>query len=427
MGEVGARAGRLLPTGKRFFPNRYTEVVQAVVTDINMRSWTVDVVGKLEGRFWADVQAGAQYLHQHNGEGVYCMPEVGATCMLCLPTDASGPFIMAYVSAGQTTVEWREKDARDQSMTAEQYNNHSQQPPNKDVDYSYSSNRPIAKPGDIVMRGRDGNFCILHRGGVLQIGSSELSQRIYVPLTNMMTDISEHYEHHNVAGTIKWGMQPLDYEDRETSWRQCFRVFADDRYCDVRLTVGNSIDPVPLPDGDPDADEQKTKAPIVYELVLIPAGADAGFEGVDGTVVKQSHNQMKMLFKFDRAGNCYTRFEGDVMLAVKKSLFIKVKETFKVRAAAIDMQVTGDATLGADGVTNVKGSLVKLAGGGVGVARLSDMVMIPGEQLLAALTILLNPTCVNGQPIINPAAAGMLAGVTLQGAITTSSTKTETS
>jgi len=334
---------------------------------------------------------------------------------------------MAFVSPGRTEVAGQEKDASDQQLTAEEINGRAKSPPNQPVDYSYSSNRPIAKPGDIVMRGRDGNFCILHRGGVLQIGSSELSQRIYVPLTNMMTDISERYEHHNVAGTIRWGMQPLEYEDRETGWRQCFRVFADDKYCDVRLTVGNSIDPVPLPDGDEDLKDQPVKKPVVYELALIPAGQDAGFEGVEGSVVKRSHNQMKMLFKFDRSGNCYTRFEGDAMVAVRKSLFIKVKDVFKVRAASIDMSTTGDATLGADGVTHVRGKQVKLAGGGVGVARLSDMVMIPGQQLLAALTALLNPTCQNGQPIINPAAASMLAGVTLQGAITTCSTKTETS
>jgi len=409
-----AESKQLLPSAKRFIPGRFSEVLQTVVTDINMRSWTVDVVSKLTGRYWADVQAGSPYLHQAQGEGIYCMPEVGATCMLCLPTDMSGPFIMAFVSPGQTTSAKGAVDAREQQGDPDEKKI---PPTNRDIDYTYSSNRPIAKPGDIVMRGRDGNFCILHRGGVLQIGASEMSQRIYIPLTNMVTDVSEHYQHHNVAGTIRWGMQPLAYQDRETWWRQCFRVFADDRYCDVRLTVGNVRDPCPLPDGDEDMGDVSTTSPLVYEVVLIPAGEDAGFAGVDGEVVKSSHNQLKMMFKMDRKGNCYCRFDGNCMLAVKKDLLVKVKGDFRLQAKSINMTTTGDATLGADGTTNVKGQLVKLAGGGVGVARLMDMVMIPGAQLAAALGAM-------GVPMTN---AGAAAALSIQGAITTCSSKTESS
>jgi hypothetical protein len=406
---VSPRAGALLPSSKRYFPSRFPEVLQVKVVDINMKSWTVDVVSSLTGRYWADVQVGALYLHQYAGEGMYCLPDVGAVCQLCLPTDTSGPFIMAYVSPGQTTRSGQQVDAQQDA----------DQPANQPVDYSYSSNRPNASPGDIVMRGRDGNFVLLHRGGVLQIGSSELAQRIYVPLSNMITDISEHYEHQNVAGTIKWGMQPFNYQKRETYWRQCFRVFADEKYCDVRLTVGNVVDPAALPDGDEDLNDVSTANPLVYELVLIPADDNNGFQGVDGTVVPGSQNQMKMLFKFDRNGNCYTRFEGNAMLAVKKDLFVKVKGAFKLQAKSIEMTTTGDATLGADGTTNVKGKLVKLAGGGVGVARLMDMVMIPGPQLVMALGQL-------GVTMMNPGAAASPTCV-IQGAITTSSQKTETS
>ena len=410
---VSPKAGALLPSHRTFFPGRFTEVLQVKVVDIDMSAWTVDVVSTLTGRYWADVQVGALYLHQYAGEGVYCLPDVGAVCMLCLPTDTSGPFVMAYVSPGRTIQAGQQVDANQQA------DDQQSQPANQPVNYTYSSNRPTANPGDIVMWGRDGNFVLLHRGGVLQIGSSELAQRIYVPLTNMITDVSEHYEHQNVAGTIKWGMQPIDYQDRETYWRQCFRVFADQQYCDVRLTVGNVVDPTALPDGDEDLADDPTAPPLTYELVLIPADQNNGFKGVDGTVLPGSQNQMKMTFKFDRQGNCYTRFAGNAMLAVKGNLLVKVKGDFNLQAKSITMTTTGDATLGADGVTNVKGETVKLAGGGVGVARLMDMVMIPGAQLVAALGQL-------GVMMTSPGSAASPTCV-LQGAITTSSTKTETS
>jgi len=423
---MSGASSALLPRGKRYFPNRFSEVLQCVVVDINMRSWTVDVASKLLGRYWADVQAGSQYLHQYAGEGIYCMPEVGATCMLCLPTDMSGPFIMSYISPGQTTVAGQSKDAREQGTTGKEYNDYSDRPPNKDVDYTYASNRPIAKPGDIVLRGRDGNRMILHRGGVLEIGAGELAQRIYVPLSNLITDVSERYEHHNVAGAIRWGMQPLDYQDRETWWRQTFRVFADDKYCDVRVTCGNDRDIVKLPDGEKD---DPTEKPICYEVALIPSGDSSGFKGVDGEVVGQSHNQVKMLYRFDRKGNCLMRADGNTTLLVQKKLFVKVKGDFTLQANSINMTTTGDATLGADGVTNVKGSLVKLAGGGVGVARQMDMVMIPGSEVLKILMAMLapNPTpSAAGSLVFSPGAAAAAAAMSLQGAITTSSTKTET-
>ena len=412
-----AHATAQLPSHGRYFPSRYTEVLQVTVIDVNMRSWTVDVAGKLTGRYWADVQAGSPYLHQNSGEGIYCMPEVGAVCMLCIPTDTSGPFIMSYISPGQTTNAGEGVDAAQQGMTGSDDQDYSKPPPppNKAIDYSYSSNRAIAKPGDIVIQGRDGNFCKLHRGGALEIGSSELSKRIYIPLTNMVTDISERYEHHNAAGTVRWGMQALDYTDRETWWRQCFRVFADDKYCDVRLTVGNVLDPCKLPDGDEDLDDIPTEKPVVYEIALIPSGDASGFKGIEGETVGSSQNQLKMMFRFDRKGNVYARFDGNALLAVKKDLFIKVKGDLKLEAKSISMTTTGDATLGADGVTNIKGSTVKLAGGGPGVARLMDMVMIPGAQLVLMLKAM-------GVSMVNESAGAVLS---LQGAITTCSSKVE--
>lgn len=435
----GVTSGQLLPQNRRHFPGRRTEVINAVVVDINMKSWTVSCCSKLDSRFWADIQNGSLYLHQNQGEGVYCMPEVGATCMVCIPSDTTGPFVLAYVSPGQTTVRGQEVDATGSALPPEKTGMTDEQAYKEGVatlndsakktDYSYGSNRPVAKPGDIVMRGRDGNFCILHRGGVLQIGASTLAQRIYVPLTNLVTDISERYEHQNVGGTIQWGMQPLQYVERETWWRQCFRVYADDRYCDCRLTVGKVRDPIKLPDGDDDiADNPMDPAqPVTYEFVMAPASDSSGFKGVDGETTGDAHNNMTMLFRMDRSGNCHVRFKGNALMTFRHNLLWKVKGDLRIQAKTINFETTsgGDAKFGSPaGATSIEGQSVKVAGGGAGVARLMDTVIIPGDQLLFALMQILAPTAVAGAPLIaNPAAA---AEVSLYGSILTASTKTET-
>ena len=429
----------LLPNARRHFPNKRTEVVCSVIVDINMKSWTVSCRSKLDTRYWADIQNGALYLHQNQGEGVYCMPEVGATCMVCIPTDTTGPFVLAYVSPGQTTVRGQAVDATQAKLPPQQAGLTDDQQyreglaslgdPAKATDYSYGSNRPVAKPGDIVMRGRDGNFCILHRGGVLQIGASNMAQRIYVPLTNLVTDISEHYEHQNVGGTIQWGMQALQYVERATWWRQCFRVYADDKYCDCRLTVGNVRDPAKLPDGDDDIADNPLDPtqPVTYELVMIPADDNDGFKGVDGEIVGSSYNNMTMLFRIDQTGNVHARFKGNALLSFRGDLLWKVKGDLRIQAKSIRFETKngGDAVFGSPaGATSIEGQAVKLAGGGVGVARQMDQVIIPGDQLLQALTLLLAPVAVVGSPIIaNPEAAAELS---IYGSILTASDKTET-
>ena len=419
--------GRLIPhSGNRYFPDRFTEIVQGTVVNVNMVSWTVDVMCKLDSTFWANVQQGAPYLHPSAGEGFYVCPEVGATCMFCLPSDKSLPFILAYVSPGTTTVNGSEKDAVPSKL--DQVNSPAIPPVTAGVDYTYSSGRPVAKPGDMIWRGRDGNQIIMHRGGVLQIGSTELAQRIYIPLTNMITDISEHYEHYNVGGTIKWGVQPLDYEDRETQWKQTFRIFADDKYCDIRVTCGNALDHVRLPDGDKDIEDPAPgtakDAPIVYEVAIIPSGDKSGFAGVNGDVVEKSYNQLKFLFKLDRKGQAYCRFEGDVMMSFRKNLFIRTLGDLKIEAKSLSIQCTGNAQLGtANGATELMGKSVKIAGGGVGVARLMDLVFTPAEQiyqmiLSMGLTSPVGPVL----PTIPP-----IAGTGVYGAINTASDSTECS
>ena len=292
--------------------------------------------------------------------------------MVCIPSDSSPMFIMSFIMAHELV-----DDASDDAPQGT--NSHGGAVPNA-TDASFAGGRPKAIPGSIYLRTRDGNFVALHRGGVLQLGATELAQRIYIPLGNLITDISENYEHHNASGSIKWGIQDGPSKDKlPAQWQQTFRVFAADKYADVKVACGRVFAPVPEPDGGTTLAEagvgQGSDNPIIFEVSVSPKGfvAESG-EVVDASTVKNS----VMKFTFDRKGNLLHRAEGNVVFQFKKKLTIKVTED-------VDLQTGGGARITAKNgfdinggaYTHVKGDVVRLQQGQLPLARLGDVVTIP--------------------------------------------------
>lgn len=346
-------------------------IVQGRIVNVNMVKWTVDVVAQFDRKRYFNIQVGAPYLHHSNGEGMYVFPEVGATCMVCLPSDSTAPFVLAYVMATET-VDDTSPDAPMGTVS------HGEQAANV-TDASFSGGRPKVKPGDVWMRTRDNNFVILHRGGVLQIGATELAQRIFIPLNNLVEDISENYEHHNSNGSIVWGLQDgPSLEQYPSQYMQTFRVFATDKYADIKLAVGKVYNPTPEPDGGVNlakagvgqGDDGKGSNPIVYEVTVSPKGfiAESGDVATPATVTNSV-----LKFTFDRKGNTLLRTEGNLLFQVKKGLTFKATGAIEV---STDSRATMTAVAGfdVDGGTyaHIKGRVVRLEQGLRPVARQGD-------------------------------------------------------
>lgn len=144
------------------------------IVNVNIRDWTVDAVSEHGDKKFFDIQVSAPYMHFTNGEGIYCMPEVGAMCWICKPSD--GTFSAAFVMGFQA-IHDEEED-------------------------SFRNGRQSLNPGDLMMKTRDENFLILRRGGVVQVGSTPLAQRIYIPIGNAIKDFCENYELHTLTGDL---------------------------------------------------------------------------------------------------------------------------------------------------------------------------------------------------------------------------------
>lgn len=351
------------------------EMVQGRVFNVNLVNWTVDVVAQYDQRRYFDVQVGSPYLHYNNGEGLYAMPEVGAVCMVSIPSDSSPPFVSAFLMPHEL-VDGASTDAP--SGTA----SHGQ-PQKYATAASFAGGRPRANMGDIWLRTRDENFVILHRGGVLQLGASPLAQRIYIPLNNVIHDVSGNYAHYNTGGTISWGVQEgPSIQHSPTQFMHTVRVFADDKFADIRLSAGKVHAPAPEPDGDKGETDAITQlklgtekdAPIIYEVVVAPGG----FTAESGELAdKNVRNKTVLRFFFDRAGGTFLRAEGNVLLSCRKKLRIKVAEDIAIDGKTnMTVTVEKDITINGKGSVNITGGVVRLGKGQAPVAAVGDIVQL---------------------------------------------------
>jgi hypothetical protein len=185
------------PSDNRF---SHFRVEEAEVTDVNRKTWTCRVESRHRAKTVFDIQVLSPYTHYQGGEGIHHLPEVGAICYLAFPSDNTPPFIMGY--KGAASVRRSEDEGPERSADSEG---------SSDTDVSFQARRPNLNPGDIALTTRDQNFLFLRRGGVLQIGATPISQRVYIPVLNYIKDFCENYELANFAGEVSW--QVLRQED----------------------------------------------------------------------------------------------------------------------------------------------------------------------------------------------------------------------
>lgn len=394
-------------------------IAQGKILNVNQKNWTVDVYSTFDRFQWFEIQVGSPYLHFTNGEGIYTMPEVGAQVMVALPSDTSPPFVLSFVAPMETSESTSEeaKD-EDESKTKEAAPTTDTARPDA---VSFSVGRYPAKPGDLVMRGRDGNFVILHRGGVLQIGASEVAQRIFIPLENIIMDLAEQYKLHATGGSIVWGLQEGPSETNPpTQFMQTFRIYANEKYADVRVACGKVYDPI-----EDDTASEKKKKELGFgttETIMEVTVSPKTFVAESGDKTAKTKGEVKLHYQFDRAGRVFFRAEGETFLTFKKTLEVHVKETFTLKAKNSLMEATGGWDVKA-AHASIDAKAVRLGprGDQRGVARMGD-----------AVKMLLPVAVINGQVTLDPATgpkpfSGTIVLTTaLPGFITTASVNTFT-
>lgn len=143
------------------------------VVTVNIRDWTCDTTTEFTFKNKFDIPFQSSYCNQIQGEGINAMPEVGAMCWICTPSEEGREsFIMGWTMV--------------------------------DEGGSYRGGRELLNPGDLHFSTRDKNFIFLRRGGIVQIGATPVCQRVYLPIRNIIQDYAENYELHTPAGDLTW-------------------------------------------------------------------------------------------------------------------------------------------------------------------------------------------------------------------------------
>lgn len=356
---------------------------EARIIDINLATWTVDVRTQFDRRYFLNIQVSAAYAHPANGEGIYVFPEVGAKCFVCIPSDGPPPVVMGFVMPVTTIGDVGTDDAPNGTNPSPGATTPS--------GATYAGGRPRAKPGDIYLKGRDGNFCILHRGGVLQIGSTALSQRIFIPINNVVTDISQNYHHYNTGGAINWAVQNgPDTVNPPTCFKQTFRLFANDANATVRVSTGTISDFVGLDPKSVGASEVSNEgigaadSPIIYEVVISPDQISAD----DGATMKGTRGSATMQFAFDKKGGTLLWAAGSIVLATKKKLIVRAEDDISVSTkTSLFMHADSNVRLESGNLLEIQGKLIKIGPGDKRVAHVGSpvLVSIPPGSLVAKI------------------------------------------
>ena len=399
-------------------------VETGTIADVNARNWTVGWASQYSGSYWPAVQLMAPYLHYNNGEGFYCLPEVGAVAAVCFPSDEQNqPFILGFLSAFeregaqignlQAAITNPGLETEETSLpTANTTTSSGSTSPNAaPADASRRAGRPILTPGDMVWQGRDENFVILRRGGVLQIGSTQVCQRMYIPVRNFIRDFCENYELNTAAGSLSWVIQRAEDKPAPSQTPNelnlILREYVQDKKASVRLSFG-SLDKTknPSPPGGGDTW-------VALEI------APGGIEPADGKVSGSS----VFTLRIDKQGNSYVMQAGVRTEEIKGDLNQKVTGNVKQEIGGnLSVKTGGTVTEDFGGAHTVKGpssdenwsgaKTIVAAALRLGAAAAAEPVPL-GSLWLAWAASHIHPTtspgAPTGPPTVPPTAA-MLSG-----------------
>jgi hypothetical protein len=357
---------------------------ESKIIDINLSTWTVDVRTQWDRKNFLDIQVSSTYMNPTTGEGIYVFPEVGSKCFVMIPSDGPPPVVMGFIMPAQTIGDVGTDDAPAGTNPSPGAST--------PTGSSYGGGRPRAKPGDIYMKGRDGNFVVLHRGGVLQIGSTALSQRLFIPLNNVLTDISQNYHHYNTGGAINWAVSTgPNIDNPPTCLKHTFRLHANEAQATVMVRCGTiadilGVDPSATGASDIQSEGIGTDAdnPIIMELLIAPEEINAD----DGTVRPTTRGAAKLQFAFDRAGGGYLWAAGSLVIATKKRVVLRADGNITMSTgASLAVSAANSARIDGGSLLELQGQVVKIGPGDKKVAHVGSPVVIsiPPGSLVAKI------------------------------------------
>lgn len=326
-------------------------IEEATVVEVNKRNYTVSVITKHTSKRFDDLQLSSPYYHNENGEGFTILPEIGAVCEICRGSDTTPPFVMCFLAVPNVT---ESEDGTPSRSTPQG---------GSTTDVSFRGRRLDLQPGDMCWTGRDENFIIMRRGGILQLGSTDIAQRMYIPIGNFIRDVCENYSMDTLGGNIRWSVERQENSpsgDAPVSYIFNVGEHAQDKKASVSVRH--------FPTSGP----QTEGAKYAWEVVVARNGIDR--DTGEYTTAKYTMSVAQDGKKMEMVG-------ADYVLKVVGSHTVTVD-------GAISYKATGTATLEGGSEARVKASKVVLDGATFLGDASADKHVPKGEDLLIYLATL---------------------------------------
>lgn len=371
------------------------KLLQCRVVRADKRTWTVDLEGSVDRRVFLGVPVACPYV-DFRGAGFWGHAGTRALAYVAVPSDNSAPFVIGFIPPPRGAAPLAESDGVAPESEAEK-TALAQATQSGKVDTSapsfsavYDSGRPPLDEEDWSWRGPEGNFVTMYASGILGIGSTKLSQRLFIPLTQKILDVCMEYEMKHPAGGMLWGLQKRP--GRPGQQTHLFRLLADSKYIDMRVRFG-SISTLGEPPGAEGASVQLAELGIkedeaTIEVCFSPQGFDADTgEPLPGA---QGANTFRIFLT--KTGGLGARFEGSLFLRSRR-LRLEVEEDLAISAKQMSLAAAEDGSMSIQGGSTLKlGAQTVLVNGG------SRSLVGDGDPVTFATTEAPITGTLNGQP-----------------------------
>ena len=137
-----------------------------------------------------------------SGQGIWFLPEVGTRVMVGTIGKGTGNEYTFMIGAAYAV----DQDPFDDDADAVKDEGTEETATTPD----FRNNRPVLQTGDIVLSSSDRNFVIMRKGGIIEVGATQMAKRFYIPLQNVIRDLSQIYEMQNSAGLFQMTRKESD-------------------------------------------------------------------------------------------------------------------------------------------------------------------------------------------------------------------------
>ena len=264
-------------------------ITTAEIMEVDRQRWTCSACDTSSDTIYHELPIAPIYLGT-KGSGMFYLPETGAIVTVAVPVNARGMVTggKGFILCGAAVMEEKDDpeddpdEPPDEVSTGLEANEYTEQA-------DFRNLRPILAEGDLLLSTSGGNRVILRSGGVIEIGT-ELAQRYYIPVQNILRDMASRYELQTAGGRILWetredetqwgnttyevrvdttegaendGIQEVEVPNTPTSLKFYIREFAQDTEPVVSIEMGRvqPFTPAPVAPG-------RSAEDIVYQMVV---------------------------------------------------------------------------------------------------------------------------------------------------------------